>query len=202
MLWTRLLFASVSPRRTGFNAGPIHVGFVMEKVVFKTDFLFGTSVLPVHTNPAKFYNYLHLHPALKEGQAGEAWETSNKAMFYRRRRKGVGTDIFSLERVKVSCHCATINHVFAVILDHINMYRKAARQTHKTNRNTEVSLSSQNHSNVHLPVPPNSGHCTKTTARLILQIVFQNVRSRVAYLCNIFFRLGFTSCPSSTKPDN
>jgi hypothetical protein len=47
MLWLRLLLADVSPRRYGFDTRVVGLGFVMDKVAQREDFLRAPVFLPV-----------------------------------------------------------------------------------------------------------------------------------------------------------
>jgi len=65
--------------------------------------------------------------------------------------------------------------------------RQRIRRRHKSkHRSVFVSTGTFTCASV-LSTPPHSGHCTKTTARHALWIVFQNVRASVIYIGNHYF---------------
>jgi hypothetical protein len=49
--WLRRLVAGLSPRRPGFNPGPVHVGFMVDKVALGQVFLRVLRLSPVNLFP-------------------------------------------------------------------------------------------------------------------------------------------------------
>jgi hypothetical protein len=71
------LVAGFSPRRPGFDLGPVHVMFVVAKLAMGQGFLRVLRCYPVSIIPPMLRTHFHLQAALTR-KTDEAWEPSKK----------------------------------------------------------------------------------------------------------------------------